>query len=97
VELILTELLFLTELSFSLTELFLSLTELFLSLTELFLSLTEPTELTELDFSLYEKSLINVISAGEATASSVFSVNSVREKVSVSKESISVGDKNLFV
>ncbi len=52
------------------------------------LSHTECTECTDFDFSLCSKSFINVFSAGEATASSVSSVDSVREKES------SVRDKN---
>ena len=43
---------------------------------------TELTECTEFDFSLCSKSLINLSSAGVATASSVLSVSSVREKES---------------
>ena len=51
-----------------------------LSPTEDVLSHTECTECTDFDFSLCSKSFINVFSAGEATASSVLSVSSVREK-----------------
>ncbi len=53
---------------------------------------TECTECTEFDFSLCSKSLINLSSAGAATASSV---SSVREKEnSVREKNNSVRDKN---
>ena len=60
-----------------------------ISLTEDVLAHTECTECTDFDFSLCSKSFINVFSAGEATASSVLSVSSVREKES------SVREKNI--
>ncbi len=56
---------------------------------------TDITECTEFDFSLCSKSFINEFSAGAATASSVSSVGSVREKEnSVRKKNNSVRDKN---